>query len=122
MLPCVSQNSVFFWHHLDVIRTESFPFYTGRWTKCIQSCFIKYTVHKYNLKFTFFVTMTAFWDMAPRNLMEVDRRFRGAYCLYIRVIMAVRTSDTSVCFYESTRRHIPESCHNQGGDGGSTYL
>jgi hypothetical protein len=25
--------------------------------------------------------MTAFWDIAPRNLLEVDRRFRSAYCL-----------------------------------------
>jgi hypothetical protein len=26
--------------------------------------------------------MTAFWDIAPCNLIEVDRRFRGAYCLH----------------------------------------
>jgi hypothetical protein len=30
-----------------------------------------------------FTTMktTAFWDIAPCSLVEVDRRFRGAYCL-----------------------------------------
>jgi hypothetical protein len=25
--------------------------------------------------------MIAFWDIAPCSLVEVDRRFRGAYCL-----------------------------------------
>jgi hypothetical protein len=25
--------------------------------------------------------MTAFWDIEPCSLVEVDRRFRGAYCL-----------------------------------------
>jgi hypothetical protein len=25
---------------------------------------------------------TAFWDVAPWNLVEVDRRFRGVYCLH----------------------------------------
>jgi hypothetical protein len=25
--------------------------------------------------------MTAFWDIAPCSLIEVDRRFRGTYCL-----------------------------------------
>jgi hypothetical protein len=28
--------------------------------------------------------MTAFWGIASRNLAEVDRRFRGAYCLQRR--------------------------------------
>jgi hypothetical protein len=27
------------------------------------------------------VKMTAFWDVAPCSLMEVHRRFRGAYCI-----------------------------------------
>jgi hypothetical protein len=26
--------------------------------------------------------VTAFWDMALCSLVEVDRRFRGAYCLH----------------------------------------
>jgi hypothetical protein len=26
--------------------------------------------------------MTALWDIASFNLVEVDRRFRGAYCLH----------------------------------------
>jgi hypothetical protein len=51
--------------------------------------------------------MTAFWDVAPRSLVEVDRRLRGAYCLH----QGDETSETSVYFYETTRRYIPESCH-----------
>jgi hypothetical protein len=44
--------------------------------------------------------MTVFWDVAPCSLVEVDRRFRGAYCLHIQgdisekavsFILAVRT-------------------------------
>jgi hypothetical protein len=30
------------------------------------------------------VKMTAFWDVAPCSLIEVDQRFRGAYRLIIR--------------------------------------
>jgi hypothetical protein len=26
--------------------------------------------------------MTSFWDTAPCSLVDVDRRFRGAYCLH----------------------------------------
>jgi hypothetical protein len=29
--------------------------------------------------------MTAFWDMAPCSLVEVDRCFRGTYCLHQQV-------------------------------------
>jgi hypothetical protein len=34
------------------------------------------------LKHLQLVNMTAFWDIAPSNLVGVDRRFRGAYCLH----------------------------------------
>jgi hypothetical protein len=26
--------------------------------------------------------MSIFWDVAPCSLVEIDRRFRGAYCLH----------------------------------------
>jgi hypothetical protein len=43
-----------------------------------------------------------FWDVAPCSHVEVDRR-------YIALMMeAVRTSETSVNFNETTRRYIPE--------------
>jgi hypothetical protein len=29
-----------------------------------------------------YLKMTAFWEIAPCSLVEVDRRFRGAYCLH----------------------------------------
>jgi hypothetical protein len=35
--------------------------------------------------------MTAFWDIASCSL-EVDRRFRGAYCLHLYVIFEVLIS------------------------------
>jgi hypothetical protein len=41
--------------------------------------------------------MTAFWDVAPCSLVEVDRRFRG----FISLMKAVRASQTSVYFYET---------------------
>jgi hypothetical protein len=42
--------------------------------------------------------MTPFWDAAPCSLVEVDRRFRGAYCLH-------HSGD------DTTRRYVAESCH-----------
>jgi hypothetical protein len=36
-----------------------------------------------------------FWDGAPCSLVETDRRFRG-----LMMMEAVRTSETSVNFYE----------------------
>jgi hypothetical protein len=49
------------------------------------------------------MNMTAFWDTAPCSLVEVDRRFRGAYSLHYQgdewwvialMMKAVRTSET----------------------------
>jgi hypothetical protein len=56
------------------------------------------------------VKMTAFWNVAPCSLVEIDRRFRGAYCLHHQialVIEAVSTSETSVNFYVTAGRNIP---------------
>jgi hypothetical protein len=56
--------------------------------------------------------MTAFRDMAPCSLAAVDWRFRGPYCLHHQAnfltMEAVRTSETSIYFCETVRRHIPE--------------
>jgi hypothetical protein len=49
--------------------------------------------------------MTAFWDIAPRSLVDVDRRFRGL------VLETVRSSETSVYFNETTLSCMPEDCH-----------
>jgi hypothetical protein len=55
----------------------------------------------------------AFWDEAPCSLVEIERRFRGAYCLHLQddeclTMVAIRTTETSVYSNETTRRYIPE--------------
>jgi hypothetical protein len=53
--------------------------------------------------------MTVFWDTALCSLVDVDRRFRGAYCLIRAMMMeAVCISETSVYFNETTQHCIPE--------------
>jgi hypothetical protein len=58
----------------------------------------------------------AVWDITPCSPVVVDRRFRGADCLHnqddvfiTRLLEAVRTSETSVCYNETTRRNRPEN-------------
>jgi hypothetical protein len=54
--------------------------------------------------------MTVFWDVAPCSLVEVYRRFRGACFLHHQgdeLTEAESTSETSVNFYQTTRRNIP---------------
>jgi hypothetical protein len=34
------------------------------------------------MKIIKFLEVTASWEIAPRSLVEVDRRFTGAYCLH----------------------------------------
>jgi hypothetical protein len=55
----------------------------------------------------------AFWDIALCILVKFGRHFRGLYCFIIVALImeAVRTFETSVKFYESTRRNIPRGCH-----------
>jgi hypothetical protein len=55
--------------------------------------------------------------------MQSDRRFRGAYYLHhkgdevIALMMeAVSTSETSVYFYQTIRRNIPEDSHIRNPD------
>jgi hypothetical protein len=57
--------------------------------------------------------MAVFWDVAPCSLVEVYRRFRGAYCLHLQVVItlmmeAASTFETSINFYQTTRCNIPE--------------
>jgi hypothetical protein len=56
--------------------------------------------------------MTVFWDVAKNSLVEVYRRFRGVCCLHHRgnaiMMEAASPSETSVNFYQTTRRNIPE--------------
>jgi hypothetical protein len=50
--------------------------------------------------------MTVFWDVEPCSLLEVYRRFRRALTME-----AANTSGTSVNFYQTTLRNIPEDTH-----------
>jgi hypothetical protein len=36
--------------------------------------------------------MNVFWDVGPYSLVEVDRRFRGACCLY-KLLLTLRPDD-----------------------------
>jgi hypothetical protein len=57
--------------------------------------------------------ITVFWVPAPCGLVEVYRRFRRISYLFLMMEVA-STSETSVNFYQSTRRNNPED--SNGGD------
>jgi hypothetical protein len=55
------------------------------------------------------VTITVFWDVAPYSLVEVQRRFRGAFSLpQLHDVEPVSASETSVGLYETTQYSILE--------------
>jgi hypothetical protein len=59
--------------------------------------------------------MAVFWDLAPCSVVEIDRRFRGTYYLHHQamtlIMEAESTSETSINFYETTRRKFQEDNH-----------
>jgi hypothetical protein len=56
--------------------------------------------------------MMAFWDIALCGLFEVNRRFRGAYCLHHQGDDGgVCTYEMSVYLSEATRFYITEGYH-----------
>jgi hypothetical protein len=57
--------------------------------------------------------MTVFWNVALYSLVEIYRRFKGAYCLIILMMEAVSTSEILADLYQTTRRNIPEDSHLQ---------
>jgi hypothetical protein len=69
---------------------------------------------------TTLLKIAAFGDIAPCSHVVVVQCFRGAYCLhyhgddagFIALMMeAVCTSETSVCYNETTWRNISEGCN-----------
>jgi hypothetical protein len=50
--------------------------------------------------------VTGFWNVVPCSLVEVNRRFRVADCLFL-IFEAVRTSELSIYLKESTLGNIP---------------
>jgi hypothetical protein len=61
----------------------------------------------------------AFWGIAQRNHVVIDRRFMCVYCQHhqgdelVLIIEAVRISETSVYYNDTTRHNILEDCHIQ---------
>jgi hypothetical protein len=60
------------------------------------------------------VKMAVFWDVAPCSLVEIDRSFRGTYCPEL-MMGALSSSETSMNFYQTVLRNIPEDGHLQQG-------
>jgi hypothetical protein len=62
--------------------------------------------------------MAVFWVVAPYSLV-VYPRFRVAFCLHhqgdesLIMMEAASTSETSVIFYQTTRRNSPEDSNLQ---------
>jgi hypothetical protein len=52
--------------------------------------------------------MVDFWDVAPCSLVEIYRRFRGAFSLHYQ---DDDLPETSVNFYDTTLRNIPGDSH-----------
>jgi hypothetical protein len=82
----------------------------------------------YNLLCVRFQVLTAvsmkvavFWPVVQCSLVEVYRRFRGPCCPHHQgddggrslMMEAASTFETSVNFYQTTRRNNPEDSHNQ---------
>jgi hypothetical protein len=59
------------------------------------------------------MTITNFREIAPSSLVEVDRSFRGAYCLDALIMESVNTCETTVKFrglnyvFSSYAKHSP---------------
>jgi hypothetical protein len=58
------------------------------------------------------MNMPLFWDVASYSLVEIYRRFRYALCIPgNEIITTICTSETSVTFYQTVRRNVPEERH-----------
>jgi hypothetical protein len=56
--------------------------------------------------------MTVFWDFATYCLVEIDDVPEVlTFSIIVLMIEAVSTSETSVNFYQTTWRNIPEDSH-----------
>jgi hypothetical protein len=68
--------------------------------------------------------MTLCWNVAPCYVVEIDRRYAGAYCICLSDDGGSNTLETSVSCYETKRRIIPEGCQSSSAcrqDGALKY-
>jgi hypothetical protein len=54
-----------------------------------------------------------FWYISSCSFVESDRHLRSACCLIALMTEAVRTSETSVNLYQTSRHKIPEDSYFQ---------
>jgi hypothetical protein len=122
--------------YLEFWQTATKSGYGLKWRLCllsIKGC--NRLVRMKNVRFQVFTAasmkVTVFWDVVPWSGGDIYRRFRGAKFLpcptdfhnsnqflsrglLIALMMeAACTSETSVNFYQNTRRNIPEDSHLQ---------
>jgi hypothetical protein len=55
--------------------------------------------------------MAVIWVVAPRRVVEVYQSFRGTRYVIALVMEASSTPETSVKFYQTTRRYNREESH-----------
>jgi hypothetical protein len=74
------------------------------------SCTIGFQVHM-----AASMKVSAFWDIAPCSVVEIHRRLEAPNASIFRVTKEIRetvnTSESSVYFYKTTWRKIPERCY-----------
>jgi hypothetical protein len=87
-------------------------------TKCFGA--LVYLFRQINLNICqYILEMAVFWNFASCSLVDIERRFRGAYCLHQQgdlMMEAVNSSETSANVYQTTRRKMTEDSHLHFGD------
>jgi hypothetical protein len=75
---------------------------TGHETRIGRTAGLHAKLKSFCVRFLVFTTasmkMTFFWDIAPCSLVEIHRRFGGAYCIIALIMEEVGTSETSVYY------------------------
>jgi hypothetical protein len=70
------------------LRDVSYIIYIENYDSTVQTSWALGTDSAVKISFLFkgsdisLLKMTVFWDVAPCSVVEIDRRFRGAYCLH----------------------------------------
>jgi hypothetical protein len=65
-----------------------------------------YYVMRFQILTAMNMKVAVIWNDAPFSLIDIDQRFRAAYCLHHQV-----ASETSVSIHQTTRRNIPDDSH-----------